>query len=251
MNERQQKIIEILRQKKKSTIDTLCQTLSYSRSTIRRDIISLEQIGIIKKEKGSIHLLTTTSKEKHFKLRSLENIEKKQQIARLTIDFITDGMSIFLDASSTTFQLCTLLTHYTNLSVVTNGIEIAHYLINHSSIEVFMVGGYIRDGSSSVVGEPAIDYINQFNLDLCIVSCTGLIPKGCYEPSLQQAMTKRAMMANANLVLMLCDSSKFENTYKFKLSAFDSLDYLITDCKPNPSLCEAMTHASCEVIYPA
>ncbi|MEG0326249.1 MAG: DeoR family transcriptional regulator [Cellulosilyticaceae bacterium] len=112
MDTRQNKIIEILRIKKNVSIDYLCQSLSYSTSTIRRDVITLQEMGLVKREKGNVRLLVTSSKEKHFKIRAKENIDKKRVICGLAKDFITDGMSIFLDASSTVLQLVPILAEY-------------------------------------------------------------------------------------------------------------------------------------------
>lgn len=249
MNKRQDQIIEILKLKKNVSIDYLCQTLTYSRSTIRRDIMGLEEIGLVKRDKGYVGLLVSGSKEKHFKIRNRENLDKKKIIAELAIDFITDGMSIFLDASSTVLQLCPYLCQYKNLTVVTNGIEIADYLIKYSTVEIFMVGGYVREGSTAVVGEPAIDYMKQFNLDLAILSANGLDEKGFYEPSLQQSIAKRCMIENADMSIVLCDSSKMGQRYKFTLAYYDEVSYLITDSEPPLSVQEGAHKSNCEIIY--
>ncbi|MGL6173149.1 MAG: DeoR/GlpR family DNA-binding transcription regulator [Cellulosilyticaceae bacterium] len=250
MNIRQEKILEILKVKKNISIEKLCEILAYSSSTIRRDIIALQEMGLVKRDKGNVRLLVSNSKEKHFKLRSAENLDKKKIIAELVTDFITDGMSIFLDASTTTLQICSNLTKYKNLTVVTNGIEIVHYLIHHSTVEIFMVGGYVREGSSAIIGEPAIDYIKQFNLDLCIVACTGIDEGGFYEPSLQQSIVKQNMIKQAQTSIMLCDSSKFNQKFKFTLAQYYEIDYLITDEKPLDEIEREAEFNNCEIIYP-
>ncbi|MEG1278213.1 MAG: DeoR/GlpR family DNA-binding transcription regulator [Cellulosilyticaceae bacterium] len=249
MDTRQNQIIEILRIKKNVSIDYLCQSLSYSTSTIRRDVITLQEMGLVKREKGNVRLLVTSSKEKHFKIRAKENIDKKRVICGLAKDFITDGMSIFLDASSTVLQLVPILAEYKNITVVTNGIEIAHALIQIPDIEIFMSGGYVREGSSAIVGEPAIDYIKQFNLDLCILSCNGVDKKGFYEPSMQQSIVKKYMMKQAEMTIMICDSTKVGNKYKFTLAEYNEIDYFITDKKPIAEIYETAAEANCEMIY--
>lgn len=249
MNERQIKIIDFLKMKKTISIDTLCKELSYSRSTIRRDLIALEDIALIARSKGNVTLQTCTSKEKHFLIRNQENLDKKQLITQSALDFLTDGMSVFLDASSTTLQLCPSLSHYKNMTIITNGIEIAHALLPLPNIEVFMAGGYARENSSAIVGEPAIDYLKQFNMDLCILSCTGLDEKGFYEPSLQHSLVKQCVLRQAALNIMLCDSTKFDQKYKFTLAAYHQLNYLITDKKPPEHICQAAFENNCELIY--
>lgn len=250
MNTRQEHILEILKQKKAIAIADLSNLLAYSHSTIRRDLITLEEMGLVQREKGFVRLLMTNSKEKHFKLRNKEHIPQKLTICHLAKDFLTDGMSLFLDSSSTVLQLCPMLAHYKNLTIVTNGIETAYALMQNTTAELFITGGYSREGSSGIVGESALEYIKQFNLDLCILSCSGLDEKGFYEPSMQQALVKKQMLENAKLSLMLCDNSKIYTNYKSYLSAYQNIDYLITDKVLPPSLMEIASRANCEVIYP-
>lgn len=249
LSTRQDHILQLLKQKKTLPIPELSINLAYSPSTIRRDLILLEKMGLVKREKGHVKLILTTTKEKHFKLRNQENLSLKQNLAHLAIDFITDGLSIFLDSSSTVLQLCPLLNEYKNITVVTNGVETAASLINHTSCEVFVVGGYIREGSSGIVGESALEYIKQFNLDLCILSCYGLDEKGFYEPSMQQAFVKKQMLDQSKLSIMLCDHTKWGANYKFNLASYSQIDYLLTTKEPFPALLKAASKENCEVLW--
>lgn len=250
LNTRQEQLLNLLKQKKTIAIPHLADLLSYSASTIRRDLILLEEMGLVKRDKGNVSIIVTTTKEKHFKLRNQENISIKQTLAQLATDFITDGSSMFLDSSSTVLQLCPLLNNYKNITVVTNGIEVAHSLIEHTACEVFVVGGYAREGSSGIVGESALEYIKQFNLDLCIMSCAGVDHKGFTDPSMQQACTKKQMCEQSRLTLMLCDHTKFLNNYKFNLASFNQVDYLLTDQEPSSSIFEAARQNNCEILWP-
>ena len=249
MNDRQKKIMEILKQKKITSIDTLCSILFCSSSTIRRDLITLENIRFLKLEKGKVTLIESSSREKNYQLRNCENVQSKKDIALLTTDFIKNGMSIFLDSSSTSLQICSILESFKELSVITNGIEIAHELIKNPEVDLFVIGGYVRPGSSSIIGEPAIDYGSQFNVDLCILSCSGLDQKGLYEASLQQASIKKCMLENSKTKILLADHSKFNNSYKFKLCGYNAIDYLLTDLPPTATIIEATKKSNCEILY--
>lgn len=248
MNERHQKILDILTVKKSSSIEYLCKQLAYSRSTIRRDVVALEELGVVRREKGQVALRVGRTKEKIFKLRNLENTESKKVICQGTKDFITDGMSLFLDGSSTVLQIVPYLREYDNITVVTNGIELAYELIHMPNIELFVVGGYVREGTSAIVGENALDYIDQFNLDLCIFGCTGIDKDGVYEPSMQQAFTKKKMIEKAEQSILLVDSSKFNKKYKFTLARYTDIDYIITNELPPLELIDQVKEYGCEMI---
>lgn len=248
MNERQKKIMEILEAKKTIPVHYLCDVLSYSRSTIRRDLIELEEMGLIRREKGMVNLKVGRTKERPFKLRNLENKLQKQNLCVIAKDFITDGTSLFLDASSTVLQMAPLLKAYDNLTVVTNGIELAYELIQMPNIELFMVGGYVREGTSAIVGESALEYISQFNLDVCIFSCNGLDEQGLYEPSMQQAITKKKMIEHAEMCILLCDETKLGKKYKFTLAEYSEVDYIVCEGEFPEEWAKAIKETGCEIL---
>lgn len=250
MNERQKELVEWLKHKKALTLEEIAKHLAYSTSTIRRDIGVLQDIGLLKLEKGIVKLTLSSSKEKHFKLRNLENSSEKEEIAKLCEDFFRDGMSIFLDGSSTILKVCPILAKYKNITVVTNGVEVAHELMQYAHVEVFMTGGYIRSGTSSIVGEPAMAFIKQFNLDLTILSCSGIDEDAIYDASLQQAYVKKCMLEQAHIRLLLCDSSKFNQVYKFTLGTLRDVDYLLTNALPSVRLEEQARRFECEILMP-
>lgn len=251
METRQQTILHLLEQHKTLTIEELGNQLHYSRSTIRRDLLELERMGLLSRGHGYVTLLTSSAKEKPYRLRDTEFDEEKQTIARLAVDFLSDGLSMFLDAGTTIQRLCPHLSRYHNLTVVTNGLETARTLTEaENPVGLFLTGGYWRQGSMALVGEPAIDYIAQFQMDLCFFSCCGMDENGLYEASMQQSYVKKAMMQHAHTTIVFCDHSKFEHPYKFRLSSFSGIDYILTDCAPQPALLEAAAKAHCEFLYP-
>lgn len=59
-------------------------------------------------------------------------MEEKRRIAALAADFVSDGMALFLDASTTVRQVCPLLRPFQHLTVVTNGLETAQAVTRHA-----------------------------------------------------------------------------------------------------------------------
>lgn len=249
MHDRQQKILQYLYQHKTVSMEELCAQFCYSRSTIRRDVLLMEEMGIVGREHGQVHLLISSGKEKHHSLRNVEHTMAKEHIAQLAKDFFADGISMFIDSSTTALRLCPLLADYRNVTVVTNGLETAQLLTAVPGVDLFVAGGYWRSGSSSLIGEPAIDYVKQFKLDVCFFSCYGLDVTGLYEASMQQTYVKKAMVEQADCSVLLCDQSKFDQHYKFRLATFDTVDYILTDAEPCKDLSDAAEKAHCEFLW--
>ena len=111
-------------------ITNMCKKLYVSRSTLRRDLITLEEEGMIKRHHGGISLISPSSSENSINIRKMENTDKKMTLVKRARTLLQDNMVIFLDSSSTVSLFIPYLKPYSNLTVITNGINIASQLNN-------------------------------------------------------------------------------------------------------------------------
>ena len=106
LSQRKQEIMNILEERKSVRVQTLVDLLPVSPATIRRDIASLENDGLISRTRGEIHL----SGLEHgvilpYATRSVYHRQEKSRIAKLAAGLVEDFMSVTLDSSSTIFFL--------------------------------------------------------------------------------------------------------------------------------------------------
>ena len=102
----------------------------------------------------------------------------------------------------------------------------------------------------STTGSDTILALSKFYADFAIISCTGLIPDGITEASVDQSRYKLAMLENSQTRILLCDSTKFGSRYFSRTCGFDYIDYLVTDIKPPPEYVELFEKNNCQIIYP-
>lgn len=248
--QRCEKIMEYLRARKSAGIEELCRETFCSPATVRRDLIELERMGLLHRRHGGATLAAERSSEYAHAFRDMENREGKLKIAALAESFLCDGLSLFLDPSSTVLALCPILGRYKNLTVVTNGLFTAQRLTQEGWADTFFIGGHIKPGSASVTGELAVDFLKHFKADLCLLSCRGADCEGAYEADLQQALVKQQMMASSRQTLLLCDHHKLGCSYFYKLAGFHRFEAVLTDCAPSPELVSAVVSAGSEVLFP-
>ena len=179
----------------------------------------------------------------------MEKRDEKAYICYLAENFLANGLSLFLDSSSTVMNICPILKKYNNLSVATNGITTALNLIQNDCADTYMAGGHVKYGSTSIVGEQASDFFSQFKADLAIMSCRGIDQQGVCEANQQQVLVKQQMMKNAKSTILLCDSSKFNQSFFFRLSDFKNIYAILTEQKPPESIARAAAAASCDILY--
>ena len=237
IHERKREIVEHLNQHNGiASMNYLCKRLYASRSTIRRDLLSLEEDGILKRSHGYVSLIVKSAKESPIGMRQIENQDKKQSIAKKTDSLIKDGMVIFLDSSSTVCQLAPILKTKQNITIITNGINIANELSHAQNLTCFLCPGVLKHQSLSIVGEFTSEFIKNFHAELAILSCKAIRENGVSEGDDSQGLVKKSTMENADKTILLCDTTKENAVGFFKTSDFDKLSCLISDASFSPSL---------------
>jgi len=134
------------------TVEELVIATEASPATIRRDLIKLDQHGVISRTHGGVTLnrfipsQPTTSEKIH------KNFNEKQLIADVAAKLINPGDSIALDAGTTTLEIAKRITQMP-VRVITSDLHIALFLSEFKQIEVTIIGGKIDDSSQSCIGE--------------------------------------------------------------------------------------------------
>lgn len=228
--ERQDKILEILAKRKAVTVDELCAELYSSGATIRRDLAALESNRLIHRTHGGAVFMDGTGKDFPLTLRESENMFQKEKIASKILPDIRDGMTLFMDSSSTVGAVASKLNGFKNLRVVTNGIKICNILSEKDGITVYCTGGKLRENAKSLVGSAAVRAVEGIYADIALFSCRGVSPDaGFTETNEDEAELKRAYMKNASRTALLCDSSKFGKKYFQKIGDLSELWKLVSD----------------------
>ena len=229
-NVRKQQILDVLNKCNGiSTIDSLCKRVYASRSTVRRDLIALEEEGTVKRSHGYVSVIVKSANESPIGMRRIENLDKKQLIAGKAAPLLKDDMVIFLDSSSTVCQLAPMLKLRQNITIITNGINIANELSNAQNLKCFLCPGVLKHKSLSIVGEFASSFIKNFNAELAFMSCKAISTKGVFEGDDSQGLVKKSMIENADKTVLLCDNTKEEAVGFFKVSDFNDIDVLVSN----------------------
>lgn len=228
--ERQGKILEILAQKKVVTVEELCKLLYSSGATIRRDLSILSANRLIHRTHGGAMHIESGGGEFPLTVRESENMFLKEIIAVKALPLIKDGMTLFMDSSSTVSALAEKMNGFNNLRIVTNGIKTCNILSDKEGIEVYCTGGKLRDNAKSLGGETAISNIQKFNADIALLSCRGITPnEGVSDTNETEANVKRAFIAHSEKVVLMCDSSKFGKRYFCKICDTRDVYKIVSD----------------------
>ena len=74
---------------------------------------------------------------------------KEKQAIEGAADLIEEGDTIFLDSSSTNLFIVDFIKNMNNITIVTNGLEIAYKLMHCSNLNTIVTGGDLRRHTAS------------------------------------------------------------------------------------------------------
>ncbi|MBE6582889.1 MAG: DeoR/GlpR transcriptional regulator [Ruminococcaceae bacterium] len=229
--EREQEIMNILKSTGGFvTVRQLCSALFASESSIRRDLKSLEEKGLIKRSYGGASLRNSLSNIVTFNHRTRQNVNQKLDIAKKAAALIKDGDIVFLDQSSTAFYLATELMNKSSLTVVTNNIEIL-MLLSGSSVSVVSSGGFLSsENRNCLIGGNAQRTFENVFADIMFFSVKALTDDGIISDcSSEEISVRNSMLKNARKKVLLCDSSKFGECASFKQGELSDVDCFISE----------------------
>lgn len=230
-------------------IALLAAEFEVSEMTIRRDLETLEELGVARRVRGGAISTVSRSYEPPLASRSQDAQEAKALIAEAATHFVDYGETAILDVGSTTLALARRLRDRGGLTIITPSLNAAFELANEPTTRVILTGGIVRPGELSLVGDLAERTFAQLNCDVVFLGVGGIHPeKGLTEYNLDDTRVKRAAIAAASRCVVLADQSKLERICLAQIATLDGIDVLITDADPDHPVLDAVRDAGAEVI---
>ncbi len=226
--QRQEEILAILEQRKTINIAGLAKALYVSEATVRRDLNTLEKLGLVKRVYGGVILSKyASSTDLPLSLREQESRPQKELIAARAAELLHDGSTIIMDASSTVQHMIPYLEDYDDLTVITNSMAVVNQL-EKTSIRVLCTGGRFIPRNRAFVGTAAINMLNNIYADYLFFSSQGLSLSGeISDFSEEETLLRKVMLTRATKSYFLCDHSKLGQSYLFRLCDSTDVDGII------------------------
>jgi DeoR/GlpR family transcriptional regulator of sugar metabolism len=243
---RKRTIYDRLQRQGAVTVTELASLLEVSDMTVRRDLRSMAAEGLLRPVHGGAVALTGTGDEQPFATRQVEQLERKQAIARQAAALLRGGESVYLDGSTTCTELARLL-HGQRHLVVTDGLSVLRELHGSSGIELVLLGGSLERDGNTFDGLLAVESARRVQVDRCFFSARGFSPEGINNAGMIGSQVKRIMIASARRRILLADSSKYGQAGVIRLCGWEDIDVLITDSSLAAEAREAILARGTEV----
>ncbi|TPN87009.1 DeoR/GlpR family DNA-binding transcription regulator [Aquimarina algicola] len=227
---RHQIILDKLNQEKHITVLELCMTLGVSAVTIRKDLKLLEEKNLLFRTHGGASLKNPYANDRPVTEKEKLSVTQKTGIANAAATFITDNDSILIASGTTVQALAKAIDVEKRLTVVTSSLNVALELTKNKNIEILQLGGYVRHNSSSVFGDHALQILENMSCSKLFMGVDGIdLNYGLTTTNLEEARLNKKMMASANKIVVLVDSSKFGKRSFAKICELTQVDHIITD----------------------
>ncbi|MCF8104715.1 MAG: DeoR family transcriptional regulator [Desulfohalobiaceae bacterium] len=249
--ERENQIIELVRNNGFMTIDELSRRFSLTQQTMRRDINRISRKGLLQRHHGGAGMVSSIE-NLAYSARKILCLKEKKRIARKVVEMIPDKASLCINIGTTTEEVAKALLQHRNLRVITNNLNVAVILSANESFEIIVAGGQLRNRDRAVTGQSAIDFINQFKVDYGIIGISGVDQDGSLlDFDYQEVRVARAILNNSRQVFLVTDHTKFSRNAVVRLGNIAEIDALFTDQPPPAEMIDLMQSAGVSLHLPA
>lgn len=215
------------------SVDALSRDFGVTAQTIRRDLRELCDSGHLDRTHGGAALPSGITNIAYEDRRRV-NADAKEAIGQATAALIQPGASLFIGIGTTTEAVARALRDTPNLMVVTNNLNAAQILSAHPSAEVIVTGGRLRRSDGGLVGEMAVQTLQQFKLDYAVIGTSAMDIQGVlldYDPD--EVRVSQAILKQCRTAVLVADLGKLERTAPVRITNLARMDHWVTDKPPS------------------
>ncbi|WP_375487286.1 DeoR/GlpR family DNA-binding transcription regulator [uncultured Jatrophihabitans sp.] len=226
--ERRERLLGLLDGSGHHRVVELADALGVSLSTVRRDLQRLHDHGQVARVRGGAasHAPPRTPPD--------GQLPAKRSIGRRAAAEVEPGSTVMLLGGSTTLAMVPFLVDVPDLTVVTNGLDIAHALAHTAPrVTLLVTGGLVHRAQHTMVGALAEDGLRGLHVDTLFAGAWGLTAEaGATGTKVGQAHRPRSRAGwwrHVDRLVLLCDASKIGRRGPVVLAGTEHISAVVTD----------------------
>ena len=225
-SERESLILARLAREGSLTVASLSKQLGVSEVTIRADLRTLEEQGLLARTHGGAE----ATGYRNVLERQLQHSAEKSRIAAAAADLVRDNDVILIEAGTTCAEIVAYLGTRRGVQILTNSTLVLRQARLHPALTVVLTGGTFNRASESLVGPGALASLEAFNVRLAFFGTDGFsAERGLTTAFAEGAEVIRAMRARATESWLVADSSKYGKAGFVRVLGLADLTGVITD----------------------
>ncbi|MEV7971812.1 DeoR/GlpR family DNA-binding transcription regulator [Cellulomonas sp. NPDC089187] len=226
--ERRDYLLTTLRRDGKIIAKTIAAELGLSEDSVRRDLRELAAEGLVHRVYGGA--LPVSPAVADYTDRQRVSPESKHRVASAALALIQPHSTVIVDGGTTALALAGLLPHDLRCTIVTHSPTVAAALVDHPSVEVFILGGMLFKHSAVASGAAAVEAAQRITADVFLMGVTGVHPQaGLTTGDADEAAMKRALSARAAETWVLGSAEKIGAASPYQVLPLSEVSGVLTD----------------------
>jgi DeoR/GlpR family transcriptional regulator of sugar metabolism len=190
-------------------LETLCRELSASESSVRRDLVRLEQAQVIKRVHGGAMAVQPHGHLLDYNWQRERQSDEKHRIGLRAASLIADDETVILDGGSTVDAVAEHLANR-SLRVITNSLAIVRLFHDSRNIDVTLTGGFLFPRLETVLGPLCCEHmLAAVAAGALVMGIGGVTADGFSNNNTLVVGSERKMIEVSRTVIIVADSSKF------------------------------------------
>lgn len=234
--ERKLRIVDLVKQKRVMSVMDLAKEFQVSEATVRRDLADIETEGLLRRTRGGVVVDRGANIEPSFVQRAEQQVEQKMRIGARAASLVEDGDHIILDSGTTTLYIARNLVSRSNVTVVTNDINVAAELRDAPGVTVVVAGGVLTKSSFMLNGYFTDAMLKSVHVQKAFVAAPAFHPKhGITHAQAELVPAKQAMIEAAQEVIAVMDDTKLGKLTLHSVAPVSAVHTLITGVEASES----------------
>ncbi len=245
---RQNAILALARENGRVDVDDLSLRFEVSPQTIRKDLNELCDKQLLQRVHGGA-IVGSGIENVSYEARRLLAPEGKKAIGVRAAQLIADNSSLLINIGTTTEQVAHALKDHRGLLVITNNINAVEIMKSFTGVELVIAGGQVRRSDGGIVGEAAVDFINQFKTDYAVIGVSAIDEDGSLlDYDFREVRVAQAIIANARHVILVTDLLKLQRNAPVRIGHISQINTIVVDADLPAKLKEICREHGVEVI---
>ena len=246
--ERRSLLLARLDQDGKLVARDLAIELGLSEDSLRRDLRELAAAGLCQRVYGGALPLSPAIGGFAARLRVAQ--ESKHRVAARAVQLITSGSTVILGGGTTAHAVAAALPQKLNARIVTPTPATAALLVEHPTVDVFVLGGRLAKESASVCGAATADAASKISADIYLLGVAGVhLDEGLTTNDPDEAAMERFLVGRSADTYVLASKDKLGTVAAFSVIGLSGVAGVITDADPAHPTVRALRKRKVAVLH--
>jgi DeoR family ulaG and ulaABCDEF operon transcriptional repressor len=176
-----------------------------------------------------------------------QNLTQKQAIGRAAAALCKPGEAVMIDGGTTTLQMCPHLATL-ELQVLTNSLHIIDTLLPQPGTRLLVPSGVIFREQNIILAPHGEESMPRVHAPKLFMGAAAVGPQGVMQQDVILVAAERRLIARAEQLVLLVDSSKFTSSSGAIVCGLDEVDVLVTDSGISSEMAGVVRQAGVELI---